>query len=189
MSAIALEAFINDLARAAEFAVWEEEQFGRPLAPDMEPLRDLGDTLHEVESSRGTTELKFQIAAKVLSGRTFRRGKQPYQDFAGLIGLRNDIVHLGPRAGDSLAEGNLIVPRSRVVRNLQQKGLTRTPGRKPGDVPGGTPWLSELTTPGVARWAYASATNMMREVCEMLPQLPPDRAMSIGHFRTLAAQF
>jgi len=58
--------------------VFEVERINRSMC-------DLAQILREVESARGTTELKFQLASKVLSGRTFTRGTQPYQDFAALI--------------------------------------------------------------------------------------------------------
>ena len=62
-----------------------------------------------------------------------------------------------------------VEPASKVVRDLQQRGLTTTKGRSKGDVPGGTSWLEEIKSSGVAGWGYNAAREIMVALLMMLP--------------------
>ena len=77
MSALAVEAFINELAEAADMA-----QIGREgiTSPALVQLQDLANSLKEVEDSQGSVTLKYQIAYLVLSGGTFPRGVRHFKN-------------------------------------------------------------------------------------------------------------
>jgi hypothetical protein len=62
-----------------------------------------------------------------------------------------------------------VEPVAKVVRDLQQRGLTTTRGRAAGDVPGGVSWLGEIKSSGVASWAYNAAREIIVALLEMLP--------------------
>src|SRR5712692_388025 len=105
MSALAVEAFINQLAEAADFAANPPRS---PHSPVLALLRDLAAVLGEIESDKGPIAAKYQMAARILSGHTFERGAQPFAHFRDLMSLRNLLVHLRP--GDTVQEGGYIVP-------------------------------------------------------------------------------
>jgi hypothetical protein len=94
MSALATEAFINELAEWADMTTAHLES-GASVSHDL--LRDVANTLAELEANRGSTALKYQVTAKILSGSTFPPGEAPFQDFRNLLSLRDLIVHLRPR--------------------------------------------------------------------------------------------
>jgi hypothetical protein len=185
-SALGAEAFINELTemaqRDADF--FEGKLISDELRNHTDVLRDLAATLTEIEDARGQVELKYQMAGKVLSGRTFPRGMQPFQDFRDLMQLRNALVHL--RHADTTDEAGRISPSLATVRRLQQKGLTYTRGREPNDIPGGMSWLEELKTTAVATWAYKAACNMVMAVSDMLPS-HESGALGIQSLKELAA--
>src|SRR5262245_54138298 len=68
MSALAVEAFINELGEAADIV-----QIGREgiSSTAIELLQDLANALKEVEDDKGSIALKYQMAYKILSGHTF----------------------------------------------------------------------------------------------------------------------
>jgi hypothetical protein len=165
MSALATEAFINELT---EWADMTTANVGSGAYAAYDLLRDLANTLTEVEANKGSTALKYQIAAKVLSESSFPRSEAPFQNFGDLLSLRNQIVHLRP--GDEVGAHGQIVPRVGLIRNFQRKGLTRTRGQQPSlDTPGMS-WLMEIQTASMAAWAYQAATGIIRAVGQMLPE-------------------
>jgi hypothetical protein len=161
-SALAAEALINELGEAAARSA--------NLHPDvrgLDTLADLATMLDTTERAQGQIDLKYHLASKILAGKTFARGEAPFQDFANLITLRNELVH--PRHRDrTTAEGH-VEPASKVIRDLQQRGLTRTKGIGPGDAPGGMSWLDGIKSSGVANWAYDSARDIVSALLMMLP--------------------
>jgi hypothetical protein len=169
-SALATEALINELPEAAARSVDPHLD-----VPGLDTLADLAATLDMTEKAQGQIDLKYQLASKILSGKTFPPGEAPFQDFANLVTLRNELVH--PRHRDRTTVAGHVEPVSRVVRDLQQRGLTTTKGRREGDVPGGTSWLGELKSSGVASWGYKAAREI---IIALLRMLPDDNALSTG---------
>jgi hypothetical protein len=165
-SALAAEAFINDLAVAADMAA----AFGREHgieSPVLDLLADLASALVEIETDRGSVPLKYQMASKILVGHTFSRGASPFQEFRELFSLRDILAH--PRPRDRVEQGGYVVPSATLVRNFQQKKLTRTPPPKPGGGPGGTPWLLQIETDRMADWAYKAACKIIEALGAVLP--------------------
>jgi hypothetical protein len=141
MSALGVEAFINELGEAADMT---QIRLGGITSPTLVKLQDLANTIKEVEDSQGTVTLKYQMAYLVLSGSTFPRGGSPFQEFKQLVTLRNLLVHLKP--GDRHSSSGHIEPRQSLIREFQQRGYTRSRGRKAGDPLGGMSWLQEIQT-------------------------------------------
>ena len=161
-SALASEALINELPEAAPRAA--------DLHPDvagLDTLTDLAERLDMTEKGQGQIDLKYQLASEILTGKPFPRGEAPFQDFANLVTLRNELVH--PRHRDRTTAAGHVEPISKVVRDLQRRGLTTTRGRKLGDVPGGVSWLGEIKSSGVASWAYNAAREIITALLKMLP--------------------
>lgn len=161
-SALATEALINELGEMAARTVNMQL-----IVQGLDVVADLATMLDMTEKAQGQIDLKYQLASKVLTGKTFPRGQAPFQDFANLITLRNELVH--PRHRDRTTPAGHVEPVSKVVRDLQQRGLTTSRGRRPGDVPGGISWLEEIKSSGVANWAYDSARQIIIAVLAMLP--------------------
>jgi hypothetical protein len=175
-SALAAEAFINELAEAAA-----RDASGHWMAglPGVDLLRDLAETLDMIEDAQGSVGLKYHMAAKILSGRTFDASQAPFQDFETLVKVRNEVVH--PRHRDRTREGGYVEPACPAIRGLQQRGLTTTRGRKSGDVPGGMSWLNEIECGRTATWACQAARGIITAVLTMLPD--GFHLSAINHFR------
>lgn len=161
-SAVAAEAFINELADAARLDGLLPDQ----IYVSASVLRDLGNVIGQVERERGSALLKYDLAKRILNGSTFDHGTPPFQEFADLIALRNVLAH--PRSLDKFTENGHIEPIPKIIRNLQQRGLTRTKGKN-GDMPGGASWLYEIESSGVAVWAYGAAHNIIKAILVLLP--------------------
>lgn len=168
-SALAAEAFINELGEAAARDTYSLKGVGPPgfSVPGTDDLTDLAEVLDTIEEEHGPLELKYLMTSQVLTGHAFDRGKAPFQDFSLLVHLRNDLVH--PRHRDRTQQG-YIEPQSSVVRDLQGRGLTNTKGRKPPEPRGGTSWLDEISCARTAAWAFETARDMIAAVLKMLPE-------------------
>ena len=110
--------------------------------------------------------LKYLMASQTLSGTTFDKGANPYQDFATLVNLRNDLMHLKPR--DTFLEpGNgqtLTIQPPKYIRALQQRGLAHTPPEMVN-----ISWFHMIQKDAMAGWACATAENIILAVLKMIP--------------------
>jgi hypothetical protein len=163
-SALAAEAFINELPEAASRDAHGIRDLQLPAAP---VLDDLVTTLNALEQAHERIQPKYDAARKVLTGRAFVHGAAPFQDFNDLMKLRNDLVH--PRHLDQATALGHTEPASPVVRDLQQRRLTRTRGRRRGDPMGGMSWLSEIYCGRTAAWAHKAACDAIVELIRALP--------------------
>lgn len=169
LAAAATEAFINELT---ELVAMQRDSAHRQSNPISPPLRAFADVLQEVEESRGSLALKYLMASQTLSGTTFDKGTNPYQDFTTLITLRNDLMHLKPR--DTFlepADGTAgVIQPPKYIRGLQQRGLAHTP---PEGV--GMSWFNMLQTAPMAVWACDTAQNIILVVLDLIPNEGPGR--------------
>jgi hypothetical protein len=133
----------------AEAAARNPDPLPESAMPGAQVLADLAAVLFEIEDTRGPIVLKYQMASKILRGAKFVSGQGPFQDFADLVRLRDDLVH--PRHRDKTTDAGHVQPGSKVIRDLQQRGFTISKGRQPGDAPGGISWLDEIESNGVWR--------------------------------------
>ena len=122
LSAAATEAFINELA---ELITVMKVQFEAFLSNE---LKAFADVIDEVEESRGSLLLKYLMAAYTLRGSPFDKGTNPFQDFATLVALRNDIMHLKPKDrtvigpdGEELARGLVALSSEELQRSLGRR--------------------------------------------------------------------
>ena len=175
-SALGAEAFINELAEIAQ----RDADMSEPNTGNIDTLWDLAAALTAIDKERRSEQLerKYLEASRVLSGEAFPRGRPPFQEFMALIQLRDALVH--PRHRDVTDRAGYISPGLTVVKNLQQRGLTRTRGARRSGGPGGVSWLDELVTLDIANWAYQAAVGIIRAVGDMLPS---------GQAATLGIQF
>ena len=120
--------------------------------PASSSLSTCAEILQEIEDSRGSLTLKYLMASQILSGKPFEKGRNPYQDFALLISLRNDILHLKPRASSSA--GISTIPK--YIIGLQQRGLAMASS---ANMP--ISWFDSLHTREMAEWSVASAREII----------------------------
>lgn len=84
-AASSLEAFLNESAYLAE----RKSHFpGEP--PTVSAFAQVMD---DAEESRAPIQSKFQLGNLVLTGKTYDKGRTPYQDFSDLIAVRNLLMH------------------------------------------------------------------------------------------------
>jgi hypothetical protein len=162
LGAASAEAFINELA---EMLLIHKNAAKLPELPPQ--LRACADALTEIEDARGSLNLKYLVASQTLSGSMFDKGSNPYQDFATLVKLRNDLIHLRPQDIflDVSPPATIQVPK--YVEALQQRGLARSP-------PSGTmmSWFNRLQTAEMATWACATAHAIILAVLALTPDDP-----------------
>jgi hypothetical protein len=163
-SALAAEAFINELPEAASRDAYSARGLRLPATA---VLDDLAATLNAMEQAHESTQSKYDAARKILTGSAFDHGTAPFQDFNNLMKLRDNLVH--PRHLDQTTAHGHTEPASPVVRDLQQRGLTRTRGRRQGDPMGGMSWLSEIYCGRTAAWAHKAACGVIVELIRALP--------------------
>ena len=155
-SAIAAEAFPNDLATWAAYEVNGDKRVSPQLAAAVEILT-------QAESDRVQIKLKYQLVYYALTGLALPKGKPPFQDFAFLVDLRNALVHHKPDV--VLEHGKFSREVKMMHAGLIQRGLVkRSPEHMPYD------WRALLDEEDkVARWAVGSCASMVSFIIDALP--------------------
>jgi hypothetical protein len=157
LAAAASEAFINEFTE--ETANYVKEQ---PSAH--ERVRLLAWTLQKLEQKRSATGDKFEWAARILSDSAPDWGGPPFQDFAILVGLRNDIMHVKRKSWIDYQPPGRSSPVPNGVKTLIDRGLAdpEWAGRQ-------THWMFALMTPAVAEWACATCVAACTHICGLTP--------------------
>jgi hypothetical protein len=156
-SVVGAEAFINESFEMAS-------QFG-PGEFDQKRIVAFAELGKQIEESRGSLELKYQVARWIFAGEAFDRPAVPYQDFALLTAVRNALIHY--KLVDKFyatEDGPFRMEIPKIVEQLRSKNVLAD---SPSHV--GTPWLSRITTP-MARWACLFSAAMTREIVEIAPK-------------------
>lgn len=155
-SALALEAFINELLSLAKDA----KQAGATEAF----LDKLIDSIDESASDKKNTREKFMSASEALDS-SFNKGENPYQDFADLFRLRDCLVHLKPEDRIEAGENGEIKYLGRnLTARLRSKGIFQSYTQ-----------LNSITllvsTANAAMWACNTASVMVNSILDKIPQL------------------
>jgi hypothetical protein len=172
LAAASAEAFINELTELMAMTKSNRDQEGRAMPP---LLAAFADTLTEVEESRGSTTLKYLLASQVL-GKRLDKGRPPYQDFALLMTLRNDLMHLKPRDTFDLNEDRtrMTVRWPKYIVALQNRGLARTVPEKVI-----ASWFELLKTEQLARWGCDTAVAIILAILSLIPDAADDPAQGL----------
>ena len=157
-SAMALEAFINEMADIAAF----------PVPPGHFPLQHpsvpmVADVLKELVDSYGAVQSKYLLAKRIFAGQPYDKGARPYQDFHLLIELRNTLIHIKHLdMTKHTPEGKEQSNEPSIIRKLASKNVLADPG---------TPnlWIIRITTLETARWACNTAAAMVRSLIDVIP--------------------
>lgn len=157
-SVVALEAFINEVTELA----LDDSKNSRSLEPRVVSV--LAELMADAERSHLRLESKFALASWVLTGKRLDRGAQPYQDFALLLRLRNDLVHFEPNA--SFEQGQ--TPEEIHKQLFDKFGGKNILADSTGV--GLLPWSYYIQTKAVAQWACKAAAGMVTNFSTSVPE-------------------
>jgi hypothetical protein len=146
-SAATLEAFIMELALLLP---------NDAMLSGVAALQATADAIDLAEDSRGSVQLKFQLAKYVLTGRPYDKGSQPYQDFDALVAIRNAIVHMKPVAITEDPNKLLLALRARKLCEEPKPGVTAS-------------WIGQICTRAVGRWACNVVVEMVDHLKGCIP--------------------
>jgi hypothetical protein len=152
-SVLTLEAFLNELAEYAH-----DTDISKP-----EVIDTLADFLIDAERSNASLETKLTVGNWILTGARFKRGEQPFQDFALLVRLRNDLVHF--KANARFEDG---VPTGRMHANLIDKFRDKkilAENLKVDELS----WSRLVQTKAVAEWSCKTVARMVTDLCNKIP--------------------
>jgi hypothetical protein len=151
---VSLEAFLNEANEVAQDVqlVKSEPEAVAAFAQLME------------ESERLPLETKFKLCTWLLTGKRADIGKQPYQDFLLLVGLRNALVHFKPNYPWNTFEEAENLRQKEIVKRLESKNILAL------KVFGRGSWTSPIQTKAVAVWACSTAAGMVNGFVNCIPQ-------------------
>lgn len=156
LSCATLEAYINE----AFMLIDDLTQ----LQPDSERINTFVSILKEVESSRGSTRLKYLMGLTVLTDKPFDKGDQPYQDFDLLFSIRNELMHYKLE--------KITDEPHRIIQKLRSKNIC--------DVEKGVkkPLHVEVATAACAKWACNTAADMINTIQSAISAAAKEKEVS-----------
>jgi hypothetical protein len=158
-SVVALEAFVNEMAEMASAAMPKSET-------EPQKIVAFAEILKYVEDSRGSLEMKYNLAKWVCTDQFYEKDAKPYQDFADLIATRNALIHYKVLDKITFAEdGSASMAEPKILKRLESKGILE-------DTPAGlnVAWIQRVGTRAAARWACETAAAMVQSIIASLPE-------------------
>jgi hypothetical protein len=151
-SVIALESFVNEMTEYAQI-----------MAPAPPEAVTFAQIMGDAEEDHASLDFKLKLAHWIVTGRPMDKGSQPYQDFALLMRLRNDLVHTKPNkpfiAGETTNEEAHEALLTR-FRNKQILADDRDSGS----------WTYLVQSRAVAEWSCRTVARVVSEVCSGVSQ-------------------
>jgi hypothetical protein len=156
-SALAIEAFINDLMELCEV-------YSR-MGDKSVSIKTFVTLLKQAEESRASIELKLHLASVAFRGAAFDRGISPYQDFNLLFKLRNTLVHAKP--------DTIILENGEYVRKAEgvEKILSALESRNLISNEPGQDFFTIVTTSAVVTWAHEVAVKVTRNIVDLITDM------------------
>lgn len=153
-SVVALEGFINELGAQAKDPFWDDHR-----------IRCLGELMRELEENQASLQVKYLLGYFALTGEPCPKGAQPFQDFARVISLRNQLVHhKAHKYTYDLGSQRVIYESPKLVKFLADRRLIPEPSQH-GDVH----FMTRVGTREVAVWAYNTAVKTIRWMRGVIP--------------------
>jgi hypothetical protein len=151
-SVLAIEAMLTELCLMTRVV-------RLPLPASIQTMATL---LGEADESRASLELKMHLYSHALRGVAWDKGTAPYQAFASLVDLRNDLVHTKvDRIYSAKVETPGVLKRLRSMNIMAPQEPVRS-------------WIEIVGTKAVAQWACKSTSAIAHAMVDALPE---------GHFR------
>ena len=155
MSAIALEAFINErIAISLEIV---KKRIAMELADSLDKSSKI--ILEMLKEQDLVT--KYRMMPILLWQKSFDESRSPFQDFTSLVSIRNDIIHYKMPFYDDQDK------RPKWVKRLEEKGifLPQSVVRPPKPISNERYhiWIDDICTLKGAKWAYNTSCRMMKQ--------------------------
>ena len=116
--------------------------------------------------------LKIMVVPYFLFGTSLKRSEQPFQDFALLCKVRNEVVHF---------KMQFEVPK--YIGPLSDRGIALTTG----DIKGDYPWPARISCTEGIRWAHNTACRTAQALGSFIPgKERPHVAMTLDNFQELS---
>ena len=165
-SALALEAYINDLVELCELNV---EEFG----DDHVALKNFLALQQLAEDSNASLELKLQLSKLALKGESFDKSRNPFQDLSLLIRIRNYLVHARPSKVEVLEDGGILRDNkvNSILRALEVRQLLKLDSQLDS--------YSLIASEPVAAWAINTVNDFATELNELFPNSYFKRVLKI----------
>jgi len=159
-AAASIEALMNEVTEWVDFEIPEEEDAGDRIIPE---VKAFSGVIKEAEQCRVPLGVKFLLASALLTGHSYEKGSEPFQDFAVLMRVRDAVMHLKPSV--MMYDGETSwMEAGKVLRELEQRKLvTRREPRVAADL------LTQISNPAVARWAVGAAADMAQSFVRLFP--------------------
>lgn len=156
LSAIAFEAFFNDVIDMASFPWSDNEPW------EIRAFAYLSEILAE---RHVPLDCRLETGFYVLTHKPLERGHQPFQDLQLLLELRNRLVHKRPESAPMPALGHTPEPSPhRLIERLVDRKVIPAPSG--ADAPF---LLQYLEAPAVAHWAVKTAVAMAKGLVAAIP--------------------
>lgn len=156
-SVLAAEAFFNEMTEIAAQSPH--------LASEPDCVVTFVQFMNDSELARISLLGRILHCYWILSGRNVEKGQAPFQDFATLVGLRNDLVHFKPNE-------NIPHETGRIIDDAHKKRLGKLKSKNilANDVPPGkASWTFYIETKAVAEWSCATASDLVVDFCKIVP--------------------
>ena len=156
-SVVSAEAFINELVDGANDVFCEFE-----TQPDkIKTLNEVGD---EIEQAHGSLKSKYLFAKLILSGKSFDKGTNPFQDFALLVDVRNAIVHHKVVDKFDLIDDKIVMQPLKLLERLDRRKLLSA------TKDASSSWFEKISNAAMARWACESTAAMVTMLTNEIPE-------------------
>jgi hypothetical protein len=156
-SVLTVEAFLNEVTELAADS--------RHSALEPESVIAFARLMDDLERSRASLLSRLALSHWLLTGKSVDRSSSPFQDFASLVGLRNDLVHFKPNE-DFDTEMRSVNPETihenRLKRLRSQNILADFSAGK-------TSWTFYVATKAVADWSCRIASDTLLDFGAKVP--------------------
>jgi len=146
-SMIALESFVNEMT--------EQAQNMSPTQPA--EVSTFAQMMGDADDDHASIDFRVRLAHWIMTGRMMDRGSQPYQDFALLIWLRNDLVHTRPNKLFAYGKTTMEEVHGRLLKRFKDKNILADEYI--------ASWTHLVQTRAVAEWSARTVAAVVNEVC------------------------
>lgn len=110
---VSLEAFLNEATEVAQDV--------QEVKTEPETVAAFAELMEECD--RLPIETRFKLSTWLLTGKRADMGKQPYQDFSLLVGVRNALVHFKPNYTWNTFEEAENLRQKEIIKRLESKNI------------------------------------------------------------------
>lgn len=146
-SVIALESFVNEMTEYA--------QIMSPAPPEAATFAQI---MGDAEEDHASLDFKLRLAHWIVTGRHMDKGASPYQDFALLMRLRNDLVHTKPNKPFVYGKTTNEEVHQALLKRFRDKHIL-------AEHRDSASWAYLVQTRAVAEWSCRTVARVVSGVC------------------------